>query len=450
MSGATSHDVEAEKAVIGALLRSARRVLELVLVEPRSFFAPAHQAIATAALDLVAQGKPVDELTVGDQLGSQLAPVGGYAYLAELASGHLTAENVAHYVAIVRDHALKRRVCLAASEVLQVASNAHDSGEDAHAELLRQASSVEGPEQADRAVTLLDVMDESLKRVVAAAMGEASKVRTVLTGYSDVDDLTGGLALGAVTILAGRPSQGKSALARRIAMNAAIAGVGVQVFSLEDTRDRYADRCLSDVADVDLAKFSDRKPIFSAIELVRLKEAKESAKCLPLVIDDSAGLGAMQIANRVRMRKRALNTSLVVVDYVQLMRERGSRDKRAEVDAAMEGMVRLAREEGVAVLLLSQLSRDSEKRDDKRPMLSDLRESGTLEQAADAVFMVHQEWRYLNAESKNAEVRAAYEKAFNFGELLVRKNKHGQQGEVRLRWNPMTATYHTVRLRDRY
>ncbi len=141
---------------------------------------------------------------------------------------------------------------------------------------------------------------------------------------------------------------------------------------------------------------------------------------------------------------------LVVVDSVQLMRGRGAREKRDEVDRAAEGMVRLARENDVAVLLLSQLSRESERRDDKRPLLSDLRESGTLEQVADAVFMVHQEWLYLNLDSKHSEVQAAYRKAFGIADLLVRKNKHGRRGDLKLRWNATTATYQNARLADRY
>jgi replicative DNA helicase len=449
ITAVTSHDVNAEREVIGALLRSARRVLELVAVEPREFFLPAHQLIAQATLDLVAQGKPVDPILVADHLGDRVASVGGLAELADLASGYLTAENVAHWVAIVRDHALKRRVAVACGEVMAVANNAHDSGEDAHSALIRAASSVERADQGDRASTLAEVVDESADRLIAAAKGEVVHVRSVLTGYEDLDDL-GGIARGVVTIIAGRPSQGKSALARRIALNVVKAGEGAHVISLEDAKDRYGDRMLSDIADVDLAKFSERRPVLTRDDGERIRWAREHVKNLPLLVDDAAGLSAQQIANRVRMRKRQLGTKLVVVDYVQLMQEKGSRDKRAEVDAAVEGLVRLARDEDVALLLLSQLSRESERRDDKRPLLSDLRESGSLEQAAYAVWMVHQEWLYLNPESKSAEVRAAYEKAFNMGEVLVRKNKNGRKGDVRLRWNAPTATYQSLSLKERY
>lgn len=448
MTGPTSHSIDAEVAIISALLRNARRVLELVAIEPREFYVPAHVGIATAVLDLVAAGKPVDEVTVLDQLGAAGPSVGGLSGLLELGEGFITAENVAHYAAIVRDHALKRRVCIAASEVLEVCDNEHDTGEDAHAELLRQASLVAGPEQADRAQGLGELVGEAVARATGSA--PAPRNRGVLTGYADLDELTGGLARGAVSILAGRPSQGKSALARRIAFNAAAAGEGVHVFSLEDSRDRYGDRTLADLADVDLAKFSARMPCFTEAELDRVHGASAQVRLMALDIDDAAGLSSVQIANRVRQRARRLKTTLVVVDYVQLMRERGAREKRDEVDRAVEGMVRLARENDVAVLLLSQLSRESERRDDKRPLLSDLRESGTLEQVADAVFMVHQEWLYLNPDSKHQEVQAAYRKAFGIADLLVRKNKHGRRGDLKLRWNATTATYQNARLADRY
>jgi replicative DNA helicase len=449
MTGPTSHDLDAERAILGALLRNARRVLELVaLPTAREFYHPTHVFVATAVEELIAANKPIDPVTVADQLGGKLPAVGGYEGLAELGDGYLTAENVAHYVAIVRDHALKRRVCIAASEVLQVCDSPHDTGDDAHAELLRQASMVEGPEQADRAQGLGELVVEAVARATGTA--PAARNRGVLTGYTDLDELTGGLARGAVSILAGRPSQGKSALARRIAFNAAAAGEGVHVFSLEDSRDRYGDRTLADLADVDLAKFSARVPCFTEAELERIHGASAQVRLMALDIDDAAGLSSTQIANRVRQRSRRLKTTLVVVDYVQLMRERGAREKREEVDRAVEGLVRLARESEVAVLLLSQLSRESERRDDKRPLLSDLRESGTLEQVADAVFMVHQEWLYLNPDSKHSEVQAAYRKAFGIADLLVRKNKHGRRGDLKLRWNATTATYQNARLADRY
>lgn len=447
MTGPTSHNLEAEVAIISALMRNARRVLELVAIEPREFYLPAHVLVAQVVLDLVAAGKPVDELTVADRLGERAASVGGVSGLLELGEGFITAENVAHYTAIVRDHALKRRVCIAASEVLQVCDDEHDTGEDAHAELLRQASMVEGPEQNDRAQGVDQLVIEAVTRATGAA---PTRNRGVLTGYTDLDELTGGLARGAVSILAARPSQGKSAFARRIAFNAAAAGEGVHVFSLEDSRDRYGDRMLADLADVDLAKFSARVPCLTEAELDRIHGASAQVRLMALDIDDAAGLSSVQIANRVRQRARRLKTTLVVVDYVQLMRERGAREKRDEVDRAAEGLVRLARESDAAVLLLSQLSRESERRDDKRPLLSDLRESGTLEQVADAVFMVHQEWLYLNPDSKHQEVQAAYRKAFGIADLLVRKNKHGRRGDLKLRWNATTATYQNARLADRY
>lgn len=458
MTGPTSHDWEAEKAVIGALLRNARRVLELVSIEPRDFYAPSAVAISQACLELVADGRPVDQLTVADQLGAKLPAVGGHSGLADMADGFLTAENVAHYVAIIRDHALKRRVCCAVGEVMRVANDEHDSGEDAHAELLRQASGIEGVERgADTSVSLGEIAAEAHQRMRDVADGKPV-VAGVMTGHVDLDNLTGGVARGVVTILAGRPSQGKSALARRVAYNAAVAGEPAHVFSLEDTRDRYADRMLADLAGVDLAKFSERKPSFLRGELDRIRFESERMKSVPLYIDDAAGLSSQQIANRVRMRKRSLGTKLVVIDYVQLIHEPHARDKRDEVDRAATALVRMARDEGVAVLLLSQLSRDSEKRDDKRPLLSDLRESGTLEQLADAVFMVHQGWRYTSLEAieairkpeDKAAALATYEKVKDIGEVLVRKNKHGRQGDIRLRWEGHTATYRDLSLRESY
>lgn len=445
MKGATSHDLNAEMAVTGALLRNAKRVLELTPIDPEEFYHPTCKLVVTACLELCAASKPVDPITVADHLAEKLTAAGGFSGLSDMDSAYLTAENVAHYVAIIRDHALRRRVVMAACEAINVADNEHDSGEDAYTELLKQANALKGPSTEAEAITLLEVVRTTLKRMDDLANGRAV-VRGIQTGYKDLDQMTGGISRGAVTILAGRPSQGKSALARRMAWNAALAGHPAVVFSMEDTRDRYGDRTMADLSMVNLSKFSDpTKGAFTKGDLDACKWAYEQVKCIPLLVDDSAGLSSAQIQNRTRQRMRVHKTELVVIDYVQLMREKGSRDKREEVDRAAESMVKMARDEGLAVLLLSQLSRESEKRDDKRPMLSDLRESGTLEQVADAVFMVHQEWRYLNPEKHEK----AYKACLNIGELLVRKNKHGRQGEIKLKWDADVATYRDLSLREK-
>ncbi len=252
------------------------------------------------------------------------------------------------------------------------------------------------------------------------------------TGFQDLDDL-GGLIIGGVTILAGRPSMGKSALGRSIADNVSRAGLGVHTFSLEDPRGPFFSRQVSDMTGINLQKVMTGNGL-SEIDHLRIAEASDALKQRRWLLDDSAGISSAGIWGKVKGRSRANGTRLVVVDYAQLIREAGVKDKRAEVEKAAEGLVELARNERVAVLLLSQLSRQCEMRDDKKPVLSDLRETGVLEQIASSVWFVYRPAVYAKNES-DKELRKTE------GWVLVRKNKHGSLGEVELHWDGPTATY---------
>jgi len=438
-----SQSSEAERAILGAVILSNGEVLDRVSLDPGLFFDPRHRDVAEAARRLHSERKPVDTISLHDALGPR-SP--GLGFLSELLEGVVTADNAGHYAGIVRHHALTRRVAMAAGEILSCGLE----GE----ELLGKALAVIGrieSHKPDTAKPMRDVVQAVFKRLDAINAGkqQGRKAWGLPMGFGELDELMGGIPPGVVTILAGRPSHGKSSLARSLADNANAEGVGVHVFTMEDSAESYGFRQLADAARMDLQRLRNadiRRGDMDAINFAAGNLNQREG----WLVDDSAGLGSAEIAMRVRRHRHRNKTRLVVVDYVQLMREREARrgDKQDEVAKAAEGMQRLARDEGVAVLLLSQLSRESERRDDKRPMLSDLRESGVLEQIADVVMFAFRPDRYLDPDAKpGSKARQEWDDWAGKGMVIVGKNKHGQTGQVVMAFDAPTATYRPMTYR---
>ena len=426
----------AEQDLLGSIMLAGDRAFDRVSdVSPDDFGELRHRAIFTAMHALRASGKPCgDPVLLEEAIGSRIAAVGGIAYLALLGTLTPTAENVEHYAGIVRESALTMRVRLALHDVAASDLRGMAVVEDAYEVL---STFVRGSD--DGAVPMPAAVREAFDDLAAALERKESGQSVALgvtTGFANLDTLLGGLQPGVVTILAGRPAQGKSSFARSLADNAATAGHGVHAFTLEDSRRAYALRALSDRSRVGLHVL--RAVDFKRAEMTALVRATDELRAREhWLVDDAAGLSSAQIALRVRKHRREHNTKLVVVDYVQLMRERDARDTLDEVDRAARGLQQLARAEDVAVLLLSQLNRECEKRDDKRPILSDLRSSGTLEQIADTVMFVYRD-----------EVYNTTSEAKGTAEVIVRKNKHGKTGTIHFRWDADCASYRDLSHRE--
>jgi replicative DNA helicase len=424
-------DLEAEKAAVGAVLLQPD-AFDRAELEPSDFFDPKHRAIWEAMGRLRAKGDPIDPVTLEIALGNRSRAVGGLTYLSELAGFVPTADNVEWYARQIREDALTREIYQRTSALLSSGRR----GEDLLAGILEVVTQA-GRRQADDSVLMSDLARARFKKLCdlldAKARGE-DIVLGVMTGIPQLDfALGGGLQFRVATILGGRPSHGKSALARTLAGNAARAGFPTHVFSPEDERDSYVDREFSDKAGINLHALKSLD--LDAKDVRRLVDATDELHRLTnWRIDDAAGLSASQIAARVRRWKKELGTKLVVVDYIQLLKEPSKEKRTDEVGASMRGLVELARTEDVAVLVLSQLTRLSD-RENRPPKLSDLRESGDLEQAAKAVIFV---WQW---ETKDREKRA---------EVLVAKNKDGPRDfKVDVVWHPETATYRPKDWRDR-
>jgi replicative DNA helicase len=364
---------------------------------------------------------------LGDGAGSLLSDALGFR---DSDSATLMARSSAlQYAADVRDAALRRRVRLALLE----AADAPESGaaylEGAWARLMELAKHA-GHE--DRTTTMAHAIRDAYREIEDAADGKPL-ANGVPTGIHELDAF-GALPIGGLTLIGGRPGMGKSSLARTIAANVVATGHGVHVFSLEDTRQIYAKRQLSDQARFALERLMDAKGM-NRQQLRRVMDVGNQHMNSLWLVDDTPAISSAQIAMRVRRYAATNKTKLVVIDYIQLMREKGAKSKQDEVSRAAEELAAMARNENVAVICMSQLSRDSEKRvETKRPMLSDLRESGVLEQVAHKVWICHRENYYAVTD---AEKKATAGK----GEVLIRKNKNGPTGDVMLAWDAECATY---------
>ena len=418
---------EAERAVIGAVLQSREALDECAeLLRPTDFYAPINQRLFAAAIGLAAAGVAPDVVTVAEYFESrgELAAVGGLPALGVLVAEVGSTANAAAYAAIVRERWLRRAV-------IRVTQNAaararHPDGETA-AQILDQAQAdllaLSATLRVDGPVAVADLLPDVLDRIDALAKGSHGGVVGLATGFRDLDQATAGLFPGELIVLAGRPSMGKTALALNIAENVALSGGAVAVFEMEMQSRELVQRLLASVAGVNLHRIRGGQ-IYEG-EWPRLSAAAARlGGAAPLFVDPSVGLSPHELRTRCRRLQRTTGgLALVIVDYLQLMSVPGMRgDQRtAEVSEISRGLKQLAMELQVPVLALSQLNRAVESRMNKRPLPSDLRESGAIEQDADLILFLYRDEVY-NSQSADAGT----------AELNVSKQRNGPTGVHRL------------------
>jgi replicative DNA helicase len=444
------HDASAEAAVLGAVfLRND--ALDQVELRAEEFYDPRHREVFAAMRSLQAMRRPIDPVTLEGELvrTDKLAAIGGLSFLSELLDQVPTADNVAHYAAAVADAALKRRVIVAASEIAARGFRDDVGGEELLADFHGAASRIETPAR-DTVMSMRDAARETYFELEAAVKARDAGVAPNLalaTGIATLDALlNGGFPRANMHIIAARPSMGKSALARGIAASVNRMGGGIHVFSPEDKRGAYVRRQIADDADLDLGRLT-------SMSIDRIEWARTIDACDGLMhrdrwlIDDQRSISIADIALKVKRRRKENQTKLVVIDYAQLLAgERGVRYESREhaTSEIAKKAARLAGDEDVTVLLLSQLNRDSEKREDKRPTLADLRGSGELEQAADVVLMLHRPEWYLEKQrdSGNANVERQLELWRGKGQILLEKGKNMLAPNMTvLQWDAKSATY---------
>jgi len=415
-------DVAAEQCVLGGMLLSKDAIADVVeVVRPGDFYKPAHQTVYDAALDLYARGEPADPITVAAELTrrGELARVGGAPYLHTLISSVPTAANAGYYARIVRERAILRRLVEAGTKIVQM-GYARDGGEAddlvdrAEAELFAVTERRTG----DDYLPLSDIVQNTLDELDAISSRGGAMVG-VPTGFAQLDELTNGLHPGQLVIVAARPAIGKSTLGLDICRATAIkARQTAAIFSLEMGRNEITMRLLSAEARVALHHMRTGK--MSEDDWTRLARTLTQVQDAPLFIDDSPNMSMMEIRAKCRRLKQRHDLRLVVVDYLQLMSSgRRVESRQQEVAEFSRSLKLLAKELDVPVVAISQLNRGPEQRTDKRPQLSDLRESGSIEQDADMVILLHREDAYERESPRAGEA-----------DFIVAKHRNGPTAQI--------------------
>ena len=422
-------NLDAEKGVLGSLFLDPDMCDEVALVlRPDDFYADANQKLFAHLLAMHEEGTRIDTTLLVERLRSSgdIEAIGGVAYLGEVAQSVPFAHNAVHYANIVHDKATLRSLIHASTEILR---DAYDSSADPAA-LVDQSEqkifAVHDQRSADPVTNIHDLMLEAFERIDARMEGTAGV--GVPSGFTDLDNLTGGLHDSELVILAARPGMGKTAMAINMAEYVTIkSNVPTLFVSLEMARLELAQRMLCSQGKIDASKF--RRMILSGADRKDLVEASAKLSKAPFYVDDTPSRTVTQIAACARRLKRRQNLGMIVIDYLQLLQPDDPRDPRQEQVAKMARRLKiLARELKIPVLCLSQLNRQVEAGRDNRPKLSHLRESGAIEQDADVVMFIHRE-----------EEHHSREEAQDLGivgqaDLIVAKQRNGPTGDVKLAW----------------
>ena len=430
------HALEAEYALLGSMIldwRVCGEVLQIIK-SPDDFYKPAHSAIYETLIELYDQNQSIDMVQLNQRLKDkqQLEHIGGLKYLIELAESVPSAASAAYYAKIVRDKAILRKLIESAGQIIYNCYNCdQDSSElldQAEREIFQIAETRIGEDVAE----LKALLQQTYERLEA----EDGRLLTGLeTGFFELDEITNGLQNGEMIIIAARPSMGKTALALNVAEHVAATNKQpIAIFSLEMSKQQLAQRILCSRSGVDSHKL--RRNMLNRDDFARLSLTVGELSEAPLFIDDTPGLSLLALRAKSRRLAARHDIKAVFVDYLQLMSCPGSESRQQEVSNLSRGIKALARELNVPVICLSQLNRSPEGREGHRPRMSDLRESGSIEQDADVVMMLHREDYYHKGEE-------GYEEN-NTAEVIITKQRNGPTGVVKLLFNGPTTRFQNL------
>jgi replicative DNA helicase len=419
------HNIEAEQAVLGCMLLDPDVIPTVTeLIKSEDFYRDDHREICEAIADLSEKAGPVDIITVSEQLKLRgtLEQVGGLDYLANITAGVPTTANARHYAKIVEEKSLLRRLIKAASDI---SGMSYDASELAAFVLDRAEKSIFDILQKRNTqgfTHIKDVLLETFNRL-EELYNSKGYVTGIPTGFTDLDYKTAGLQNSDLVLIAARPGMGKTAMALNIAQYAAVQQhVPVAIFNLEMSKDQIVNRMLCSEVMVDSQKMRTGK--LDDDDWNKIAQALAPLSEAPIYIDDTPGISVMDIRAKCRRLKLEKNLGLIVIDYLQLMQGRGKTESRQqEVSEISRSLKILAKELNIPVVTMSQLSRGPESRTDHRPMLSDLRESGAIEQDADIVMFLYRD-DYYNPDTEKK----------NVAEVIIAKHRSGSTGTIELRW----------------
>lgn len=436
------HNVEAEKALLGAILIAKDKsiVIDEVnqIIKSTDFYRKANQVIYLTILDLFNTRKDIDSITLTEKLTNtnQLESVGGIAYITDLSNCVPSAVNIKSYANIVRENAIKRELINAGQKIIQQAREADGDVDinlvlnNAEKDILEIAKTANNTDRiVEPAEYIMNAFTEIEKRYNSSQDG---KLFGLDTGFSELNRMTGGLQKSDLIILGARPSMGKTAFALNILANLARKNVPVAIFSLEMSSEQLTNRLFSLYGLIDSNSIRLGKLDGNELERLTLTSTILSGK--PLYIDDTVGLNMSKLRTKARKLKREKDIKLLVIDYLQLMQGSSRKiDRQQEISEISRSLKLLARELDITIIALSQLSRAVESRQDKRPMLSDIRESGAIEQDADIVMFLYRD-EYYNANTNDKGLT----------ELIIAKHRNGAIGTVNLKFSKQFCLFENL------
>ncbi len=431
-------NLDAEAGLLGSILIDSDAITRVAdLVSATDFFDPRHERIFGAIMSLYEKRKPIDVLTLTNQLqeNQELELVDGASYITELANMVPTASNAEHYADIVKSKAIRRGLIKTTQEL---ATLGYDESKPVQA-IIEEAETklfaVSQRHVAQDLSSLESILSDSFERLDELHK-DNGKIRGVSTGFTDMDAVLAGLQKSDLIILAARPSMGKSALSMNLAHNIAVnEKKGVLFFSLEMSKEQLVDRLLADEAQIDAWKI--RTGNLTDEDFEKLGAAMGTLSEAPMFIDDTPGITVMEMRTKARREAHKQELGLIIVDYLQLMsggsKFAGSDNRVQEISEISRGLKAIARELNVPLIALSQLSRSVEQRHPQIPQLSDLRESGSIEQDADIVMFIYRE-EYYNPETDRPHI----------ADVLIRKHRNGPTGKVELYFNAEQVAFRNL------
>lgn len=419
-------NLDAERAVLGSMLIDEEAIGVVVeQLDSSLFYDPSHQKIFDSVIKLYSDRRKVDLITLGDQLKGEglLESIGGSAFLSELADYVPTSANVEHYADIVKEKGIQRMLIKNATDIVSRSYGTNVNIEELIDTAEKLIFEIAASRQKKEAVHIKDIVRETIVNIDKLYQNKEA-VTGVPTGFIDFDKMTSGLQKSDLVIVAGRPSMGKSAFAQSIIEYAAVDNnIPCAFFSLEMSKESVVQRMLCSQARVDAHKV--RTGFLSPQDFPKLTKAASRLSNTPFYIDDTAGISALELRSKARRLKSSYDIQLIVIDYLQLMVGHGKTESRQqEISEISRSIKALARELSVPIIAISQLSRAVESRQDKRPMLSDLRESGAIEQDADLVSLLYRDEYYNGTTDQNNGI----------AEVIIAKQRNGPVGTVKLKF----------------
>jgi len=420
------HNDDAEKSVLGAILLDKDALYEVLeILRPEDFYSEMHREIYSAVIELYRKGRPVDILTLSEELKKRktLEMVGGRAYIAMLSTFVPSTSNAGEYAKIISEKAVLRKLIQTASDIIDKGYQEKTDSAEVLEYAERGIFEISQSRQKKDYAPIKDILWSNIAKIDEMSKLDGN-ITGLTTGFIDLDAKTSGLQKSDLIVLAARPSMGKTAFALNIAQQAAIKGKAkVLIFSLEMSQEQLGQRMLSMESKIEMQKL--KTGCLERKDWDQIHIALDTLSKASIYIDDTPGITAMEMKNKCRRLKAEKGLDLIVIDYLQLMTYEGRAESRQqEITALSRFLKQLAREMDCPVLVLSQLSRAPEQRTDHRPILSDLRESGAIEQDADVVMFLYRD-EYYNPETTDKP---------NICEVIIAKHRSGPTGSIELTW----------------